>query len=167
VPAKYIAPSRLDIICFAKGHFARTPYLFRALNSKIETTLHRSWIFECLHLPIRLFWPFSLRTLLFSNSFSSRGCCSLLAACTLSLQNFCVENHQSLNYNVFRHEYPPQSTIGHGFSFAQPYLSHVPAGQWLGLPANLLLIVLLFCFLLLLSQVGQPFSRVASMDVRK
>jgi len=37
----------------------------------------------------------------------------------------------------------------------------------MGQPANLLLIVLLFCISLLLGHVGQPFSRLHAMDVRK
>ena len=91
-----------------------------------------------------------LSTLLFGNSFT---------ASTLSLQNMRVENHQSLDHKVFRHEYPPQSTIGREFSFAQPYLAGRLVGGTTGEPA--VDWFLHFCILLLLSHVGQPFSRVA------
>ena len=64
---------------------------------------------------------FQLSTPLFGNSF---------AAYTLSLQNMRVENHQSLDYKVFRHEYPPQSTIGHEFSYAQLYLMCRQVSGW-------------------------------------
>lgn len=86
LPAKNIAHSRLDVICFAKRSFARPPRLFRALiDSKMETNLHPIMDLRMFASSDKALLIFQLSTLLFGNSFSSRGCCSLPAAYTLSL----------------------------------------------------------------------------------
>lgn len=79
LPAKNIAHSHVDVICFAKSYLHGLPRLFRALiDSKMETNLHSIMDLRMFASSDKALLIFQLSTLLFGNSFT---------ASTLSLQN--------------------------------------------------------------------------------